>query len=95
MARDGANPLSAGVAAARQRAACRLLRLGSGLGGGDGRRGSCQLFRVVGFQRFERQFELLGVARQLLRGAAKLGAPITCQLEFQPGDLGLRGQCVP
>ena len=50
--------------------------------------------RLVGLQRLERQFELLTLAPQLLRGAAKLGAPITGQLEFQPGDLGLRGQCV-
>jgi hypothetical protein len=47
---------------------------------------------LVGFQGLERQLELLGVARQLLRRAAKLGPPVTRQLEFQPGDLGLGSQ---
>jgi hypothetical protein len=47
---------------------------------------------LVGLQRLERQLELLGLARQLLRGAAKFGPPITGQLEFQSGDLGLGSQ---
>ena len=79
----------------RQRAARRLLRFSSGLNNrGHSRRCCRQPLRLVGLQRLERQFELLTLAPQLLRGAAKLGAPITGQLEFQPGDLGLRGQCV-
>ena len=48
--------------------------------------------RLVGLQRLERQLELLGLARQLLRGTAELGPSVTRQLEFQPGDLGLGGQ---
>jgi hypothetical protein len=71
----------------------RLLRCGRGLDGcGDRRRCRRQALRLVGFQRLEHQIELLGLARQLLRGAAELGPSISRQLEFQPGDLGLRGQ---
>ena len=77
----------------RQRAPRRLLRLGRGLDcRGDRRRCRREPLRLVGLQRLERQLELLGLARQLLRGTAELGPPITRQLEFQPGDLGLRGQ---
>jgi hypothetical protein len=76
----------------RQRAPRRLLRLGRRLDCcGDRRRYRCEPLRLVGLQRLERQLELLGVARQLLRGTAKLGPPVTRQLEFQPGDLGLGG----
>jgi hypothetical protein len=67
--------------------------LGRGLDGrGDRRRCHHQSLRLVGFQRLERQLELLNLARQLFRGPAELGPPIARQLEFQPGDLGLRGQ---
>ena len=38
----------------------------------------------------DRQLELLGLARQLLRRAAELGPPVARQLELQLGDLGLR-----
>jgi hypothetical protein len=76
----------------RQRAPRRLLRLGRNLDCcGDRRRYRCEPLRLVALQRLERQLELLGVARQLLRGTAKLGPPVTRQLEFQPGDLGLGG----
>jgi hypothetical protein len=76
----------------RQRAASRLLSFGRGLDGcSDGRRCRREPLRLVGLQRLEGQLELLGVARQLLRGTAKLGPPVTRQLEFQPGDLGLGG----
>jgi hypothetical protein len=74
----------------RQGAPRRLLRLSRGLDGcGHFRRGRHQSLRLVGFQRLERQLELLGRARQLLRGAAELGPLISRQLEFQPGDLGV------
>src|SRR6266851_8845810 len=77
----------------RQWAPRRLLRLGRGLDcRGDRRRCRRELFRLVSLQGLERQLELLGVARQLLRGTAKLDPPIPCQLESQPGDLGLGGQ---
>jgi hypothetical protein len=33
--------------------------------------------RLVGLQRLEGQFELLDLARQLFRGTAKLGPPVT------------------
>jgi hypothetical protein len=49
-------------------------------------------FRLVGLQRLGRQLELLGFARQLLRGTAELGPPVARQLEFQPDDLSLGGQ---
>ena len=77
----------------RQWAPRRLLRLGRGLDCRAGRR-RCrrELFRLVSLQGLERQLELLGLARQLLRGTAKLDPPIPCQLEFQPSDLGLGGQ---
>ena len=77
----------------RQRAPRRLLRFGRGLDDrGHGRRGRREPLRLVALQRLERQLELLRLVRQLLRRTAKLGAPISRQLEFQPGDLGLRGQ---
>jgi len=77
----------------RQWAARRLVRFGRGLDGRrDRRRCRCEPLRLVGLQGLERQLELLGLARQLLRGTAELGAPVTRQLEFQPGNLGLRGQ---
>jgi len=77
----------------RQWATRRLLRFGRGLGGcGHFRRGRRQPLRLVGLQRLERQLELLGLARQLLRGPAELSPSISRQLEFQAGDLGLRGQ---
>ena len=51
----------------RQWAPRRLLRLSRGLEGrGHFRRGRRQPLRLVGFQRLERQLELLGLARQLL-----------------------------
>jgi hypothetical protein len=66
----------------RQWAPRRLLRLGRGLDRrGHFRRGRRQALRLVGFQRLERQLELLGLARQLLRGAAELGPPVARQLE--------------
>jgi hypothetical protein len=74
----------------RQWATRRLLRLSHGLGGcSHFRRGRRQALRLVGLQRLERQLELLGLARQLLRGLPELGPSISRQLEFQPGDLGL------
>jgi hypothetical protein len=57
-------------------APCRLLRLGRGLDGCSDRwRCPSEPFRLVGLQRLERQLELLGIARQLLRRAAELGPP--------------------
>jgi hypothetical protein len=77
----------------RQWAPRRLLCLGCDRDGrGDRRRCCREPLRLVGFQGLERQLERLGVARQLLRRAAKLGPPVTRQLEFQPGDLGLGSQ---
>jgi hypothetical protein len=71
----------------------RLLRFGRGLdGGSDHRRCRHQPLCLVGLQRLERQFELLSLARQLLRGSPELGSSISHQLEFQPGDLGLRDE---
>jgi hypothetical protein len=58
----------------RQWAPRRLLRFGLDYRG-DCRRCRCQPFRLVGLQRLKRQFELLGVARQLFRGSAELGSP--------------------
>ena len=56
----------------------RLLRFGRSLDGrGHFRRCRCQPFRLVGFQGFELQLELLGLSRQLFRGSAELGPPIT------------------
>jgi hypothetical protein len=79
----------------RQCAARRLLRFGRGFDSrGHCRRGGCQPLRLVGLHCLERQLELLGLARQLLRGTAKLGPPVTRQLEFQPGDLGLGSERV-
>lgn len=79
----------------RQRASCRLLCCDLGLDcRGDRRRCRRQPLRLVGLQRLKRQLELLGVMRQLLRGTAELGPPITSQLEFQSGNLGLGGQCI-
>jgi len=67
----------------RQRAPRWLLRLGRGLDRrGHCRRGGREPLRLVGLQRLKRQLELLGLARQLLRGTAELGPPVTCQLEF-------------
>jgi hypothetical protein len=47
---------------------------------GDRWRCRCEPFCPVGLQRLQRQLELLGVARQLLRRPAKLGSSITGQL---------------
>ena len=77
----------------RQRAASRLLCFGRGLDGcSDSRRCRREPLRLVGLQRLQRQFELLDLARQLFRGTAKLGPPVTRQLELQPRDLGLSGR---
>ena len=77
----------------RQWSPRRPLRCGRGLDNrGHFRRGRRQALRLVGFQRLERQLELLYLARQLLRGSPELGPSITRQLEFQPGDLGLRDE---
>ncbi len=57
------------------------------------RRGRGEPLGLVGFQRFDRQLELLGFARQLLRRTAELGAPVSRQLEAQLGDLRLGGDC--
>jgi len=79
----------------RQWAPRRLVRFGCGLDGcGDRRRCRHQPLRLVGCQRFERQLELLSLARQFLRGSPELGPSIARQLEFQPGDLGLGGERV-
>ena len=76
----------------RQRAASRLLCFGRGLDGcSDSRRCRREPLRLVALQRLQRQFELLDLARQLFRGTAKLGPPVTRQLELQPCDLGLSG----
>jgi hypothetical protein len=56
---------------------------------GDDRRGRRDPLGPIGFQRLDCQLKLLCFARQLLRGAAELGAPVSCQLEAQLGDLGL------
>src|SRR5882757_7920923 len=67
----------------RQRAASRLLCFGRALDGCSGsRRCRREPLRLVGLQRLEGQFELLDLARQLLRGTAKLGPPVTRQLEL-------------
>ena len=77
----------------RQGAPRRLLRFGRGLDGcSDLRRCRYQPLRLVGLQRLQRQLELLSLARQLLRGLSELGPSISRQLEFQAGDLSLRGQ---
>jgi hypothetical protein len=77
----------------RERTPRRLPRLDRSLDGcGDGRRCHREPLRLVGLQRLEGQLELLGLARQLLRGTAKLGPPVTRQLELQPGNLGFGGQ---
>ena len=66
-----------------------LLRLGHAFDdGGRLGRGGRQLLGLVGFQGLDRQLELFGLARQLLRGPAELGAAIARQLELQPDDLG-------
>ena len=66
----------------RQRTACRLVRLHRALDrSGHHRRGGREPLGLVGFQPFDRQLELLGLARQLLRRAAELGAPVARQLE--------------
>jgi hypothetical protein len=49
----------------------------------------------VGFQRLDRQLELVGLALQLLQRMAELGSPVTRQLEAQLGDLGLSVDGVP
>jgi hypothetical protein len=76
----------------RQRAPSRLWRFGGGLDRRrHDRRGRSDPLGVVGLQCFDRQLELLGFARQLLRRAAELGPPVTRQLEAQLGDLRLGG----
>ena len=76
----------------RQRTPGRLLRLGGSQGRRrHDRRGGGEPLGLVGFQRLDRQLELLGFARQLLRRAAELGPPVTRQLEAQLGDLRLGG----
>jgi hypothetical protein len=76
----------------RQRTPRRLLRLAGGLDRrGDNRRGNGEPFGLVGLQRFDRQFELVRLERQLLRGPAELGTTVTGELEAQLGDLGLGG----
>jgi hypothetical protein len=75
----------------RQGMPCRLLSLNRRLDHcSDDRRGGRDPLGLVALQCFDRQLELLGLARQLLRGAAELGAPVARQLEAQLGDLGLR-----
>lgn len=44
---------------------------------------------LVLLQRLDRQFELLGLASQLLRRAPELGPPVAGQLEFEFGNLSL------
>jgi hypothetical protein len=79
----------------RQRAPRRLLRLGHGLDRhGDHRRCRGEPLRLVGFQAFDCQLELLRLARHLLRRAAKLGPPVARQLELQLGDQDLSGGCI-
>ena len=74
----------------RQRAARRLLRFGGGLDRGrHDRRARSDPLGLVGFQRLDRQLELLGLARQPLREAPELGPAIAGQLEAQLGDLRL------
>ena len=75
----------------RQRAPGRLLRFGGGLDCRRHHRRGGEPLSLVGFQRFDRQLELLGLARQLLRRTAELGPPVTRQLEAQLGDLRLGG----
>jgi len=50
---------------------------------------------LVGFQRLDRQLELVGLTLQLLRRLAKLGPPVARQLEAQLGDLSLSIDRVP
>jgi mutator family transposase len=47
-------------------------------------------FIATAFAQNDRQLELLGLARQLFRGPAELGAAVARQLELQSGDLGPR-----
>ena len=79
----------------RQRTPGRLLRFTSRFDHRrhDGRSRDDPL-GLVGFQRLDRQLELLGVARQLLRRAAELGPPVSRQLKAQFGDLRLGGDRV-
>jgi len=72
----------------RQGAPRRFLRLD---GCSDDGRSGCDPLGLIGFQRLDRQLELLGLTRQLLRRAAELGAPIAGQLEAQLRDLRLGG----
>jgi hypothetical protein len=77
----------------RQRPTGRLLRLGRALDrSAHDRQGTGNPLGLVLFQGLDRQLELLGFARQFLRGAAVFGSLISRQLEFQPGNLDLRGQ---
>ena len=77
----------------RQRPTGRLLRLGRALDrSAHDRQGTGNPLGLVLFQGLDCQLELLGFARQFLRGAAVFGPLISRQLEFQPGDLDLRGQ---
>ena len=76
----------------RQRTSCRLLCFHRPLDRcGHHGRGSGEPLGLVGFQRLDRQLELLGLARHLLRRATELGAAIAGQLEAQLGDLRLCG----
>jgi len=76
----------------RQPAPGRLLRFGGGLDRRrHDRRGCGEPLGLVGFQRLDRQLELLGFARQLLRGATELGPPVSRQLKAQLGNLCLGG----
>ena len=79
----------------RQCAPGRLLPLGGAFDRvGNNRRGGGEPLGLVLFECLDSQLELLDLARQLLRGATELGAPVASQLELQPGDLGLGGNGV-
>ncbi len=76
----------------RQRAPGRLLRFSGGLDRRrHDRRCGGEPLGLVGFQRLDRQLELVGLARQLLRRAAELGPSVSRQSEAQLGDLRLGG----
>ena len=75
-----------------QRAAGRLSRFAGRLDRRcHHRRDRSDPLDLVGFQRLDRQLELVRLARQLLRRAAELGTPVAGQLEAQLGNQDLRG----
>src|SRR5438874_305040 len=74
----------------RQRASRRLLCFDRALDYGCyAWRGSREQLGLIGLQCLDRQLELLGLMRQLLRRTPELRPAIASELEAQLGDLGL------